>query len=73
MEYLEGTTLAARLAEGPLPVPQALQYGIDIADALAAAHAHRIIHRDLKPGNIMILKSGIKVLDFRVGEIHVRG
>ena len=64
MEYLDGETLAARLARGKLPLDQALQYGIQIADALAAAHKAGIIHRDLKPGNVMITKAGAKLLDF---------
>jgi eukaryotic-like serine/threonine-protein kinase len=64
MEYLDGETLAARLARGKLPLDQALQHGIQIADALAAAHRAGIIHRDLKPGNIMLTKAGVKLLDF---------
>ncbi|HVI08378.1 MAG TPA: protein kinase [Candidatus Binatia bacterium] len=64
MEYLEGVTLANRLARGPLPLPEVLHYGAQIAAALEAAHQRGIIHRDLKPGNIMLTKSGIKVLDF---------
>ena len=64
MEYLEGETLAARLARGPMPLPEVLKYTIQIADALAAAHARGITHRDLKPGNIMLVKAGAKVLDF---------
>ena len=64
MEYLDGETLAARLARGKLPLDQALQYGIQIADALAAAHKAGIVHRDLKPGNVMLTKSGAKLLDF---------
>jgi serine/threonine protein kinase len=64
MEYLDGETLAARLARGKLPLDQALQHGIQIADALAAAHKAGIIHRDLKPGNVMITKAGAKLLDF---------
>ena len=64
MEYLEGETLAARLARGPLPLPEVLKYAIQIADALAVAHARGITHRDLKPGNIMLVKAGAKVLDF---------
>src|SRR5438445_6673121 len=50
MEYLEGETLAKRLAKGALPLDQALRYAIEIADALDAAHRHGVIHRDLKPG-----------------------
>ena len=64
MEHLEGETLEQRLKKGALPIDQALQIGIQIADALAAAHRAGIIHRDLKPGNIMLTKSGAKLLDF---------
>ena len=64
MEYLEGETLAARLVRGPLPVDQALQFAIQIAGALADAHKRGVHHRDLKPGNIMLTKSGAKLLDF---------
>ena len=64
MEYLEGETLAARLARGPLPLDQVLKIGIDTADALEKAHRQGIIHRDLKPGNIMLTKSGAKLMDF---------
>ena len=64
MELVEGETLAARLKNGPLPVQTALLYGSQIAAALVEAHGKGIVHRDLKPGNIMIGKSGIKVLDF---------
>jgi eukaryotic-like serine/threonine-protein kinase len=64
MEYLEGETLSARLLKGPLPPDQILQIAIEIADALDKAHRHGIIHRDLKPGNIMLTKSGAKLMDF---------
>src|SRR5882762_3963700 len=64
MEYLEGETLAHRLKKGPLPPDQVLQYAIQITDALDTAHKHAVIHRDLKPGNIMLTKSGAKLLDF---------
>src|SRR5438552_3558493 len=64
MEYLEGETLADRLLKGPLPADQTLRYGIEIADALDKAHRQGIVHRDLKPGNIMLTKSGMKLLDF---------
>ena len=71
MELVEGETLAARLKKGPLPIQTALLYGSQTAAALAEAHGKGIVHRDLKPGNIMIGKSGVKVLDFglaRVGQ-----
>ena len=64
MELCEGETLAARLKRGKLSIQETLRCGAQIADALAAAHAKGITHRDLKPGNIMISKSGVKVLDF---------
>jgi eukaryotic-like serine/threonine-protein kinase len=64
MELLDGETLAARLKRGKLPINDTLRFGAQIAEALAVAHAAGIIHRDLKPGNIMLSKSGIKVLDF---------
>src|ERR1700689_3742293 len=64
MECLEGETLADRLVRGPLPIEEVLRYGAPIADALDKAHQQGVIHRDLKPGNIMLTKSGAKVLDF---------
>src|SRR6266568_6948436 len=62
MEYLEGETLADRVLKGPLPTEQTLRYGIEIADALDKAHRQGIVHRDLKPGNVMLTKSGVKLL-----------
>src|SRR5450755_1181065 len=64
MEYLEGETLADRLLKGPLPSEQVLKYGIEIAEGLEKAHRSGIIHRDLKPGNVMLTKSGAKLMDF---------
>ena len=64
MELLEGETLAARLSRGPLPLEQVFRYGMEIADALDRAHRSAIVHRDLKPGNVMLTKSGVKLLDF---------
>src|SRR2546427_8332605 len=70
MEYLEGETLAERLKKGPLPLDQVLQYAIEIADALDKAHRKGITHRDLKPGNIMLTKTGVKVLDFGLAKLR---
>jgi len=64
MEFLEGESLAERLEKGPLPVAQVLEYGSQIASALDKAHRNGVTHRDLKPGNIMLTKSGAKLLDF---------
>jgi len=64
MEFLEGETLAQRLKRGKLSMEETLRYGRQIASALAAAHGKGIIHRDLKPGNLMLVQSGVKVLDF---------
>ena len=64
MEYLEGESLADRLRKRPLPLPEILDIAIQVADALAAAHNASIIRRDLKPGNVMLTKSGAKLLDF---------
>ena len=64
MEYLEGETLADRLAKGALPLEQTLRFGVEIADALEKAHRQGIVHRDLKPGNVMLTKTGVKLLDF---------
>jgi serine/threonine protein kinase/Tol biopolymer transport system component len=64
MQYLEGETLERRLEKGALPVEQALQLAIQIADALDTAHRAGIVHRDLKPGNIMLTRNGATLLDF---------
>src|SRR6202795_1378160 len=69
MEYLEGETLAQRLQKGALPIQQVLQYAIEIADALDKAHRKGVTHRDLKPGNIMLTKSGTKLLDFGLAKL----
>ena len=64
MEYLDGETLASRLARKSLTIEEVLKIGIEIADALDKAHKQGIIHRDLKPGNVMLTKSGSKLMDF---------
>ena len=64
LEFLEGETLADRLAKGPMALDQALALAIEIADALDAAHGSGIVHRDLKPANVMLTRSGSKLLDF---------
>jgi len=64
MELLEGETLADRLEKGPLAIEQVLRYGIDICEGLDKAHRSGVVHRDLKPGNIMLTKTGAKLMDF---------
>ncbi len=64
MELLEGESLSDRLARGPIPLSEVVRYGCQIAQALDRAHRSAVIHRDLKPGNIMLTKSGAKLLDF---------
>jgi serine/threonine protein kinase len=64
MEYLEGETLAKLLEKGPLPLSHVLKIGMETADALVKAHRQGLVHRDLKPNNIMVTKSGAKLLDF---------
>jgi eukaryotic-like serine/threonine-protein kinase len=64
MELLEGESLADRLTRGPLPLTDVVRVGVQIAEALGKAHREGVVHRDLKPGNIMLTKSGAKLLDF---------
>jgi len=70
MEYLEGETLAGKLRKGPLPLEQVLRYAVQITGALDAAHRHGVIHRDLKPGNIILTKTGAKIVDFGLAKMH---
>ena len=70
MEYVEGISLAAHMAKGPLPASEIRSIGRQLASALAAAHAQGVIHRDLKPANIQVMRDGsIKVLDFGVARL----
>ena len=73
MEYIEGQSLAARLEDGPLPADQVIRFGIQIAEALEAAHRQGIVHRDLKPGNVMLTRGGVKLLDFGLAKLRAAG
>jgi serine/threonine protein kinase len=71
MEFLEGESLEARLRRGALPIEEALRIAIQIAGALDAAHRKGVVHRDLKPGNVMLTRSGAKLLDFGLAKTAV--
>jgi Tol biopolymer transport system component len=71
MQYLEGDTLAERLTRGPMRLDEASMYAIQIADALAKAHRSGIVHRDFKPGNVILTKSGARLLDFGLAKTSV--
>ncbi|MFG1606505.1 serine/threonine-protein kinase [Actinoplanes sp. NPDC049265] len=69
MELLDGESLAARLAGGPIRWPVAARIGAEVASALAAAHARSVVHRDIKPGNVMLTPTGTKILDFGISAV----
>ena len=71
MELLEGETLQERLTRGPLPITQLVDHGINLADALNAAHTKNILHRDIKPANIFLGPTGVKIVDFGLAKTGV--
>jgi serine/threonine protein kinase len=73
MELVEGRSLAARISAGPLPLRELIGYAIEMAQAMAYAHARGIVHRDLKPGNVLLTSAGIKIIDFGIGKLRRDG
>ena len=73
MEYLEGETLGERIQQGPIELEEALNIAAQIADALDKAHRQGLVHRDLKPGNVVLTKTGAKLLDFGLAKLQISG
>jgi serine/threonine protein kinase len=73
MELVDGESLATRLTRGPLATIEVLKIGTQIAEALERAHRAGIVHRDLKPGNVMLAKSGAKLMDFGLARVNLTG
>ena len=69
MELVEGETLTERLKRGALPAAELLRFGVQIADAIDRAHRAGVIHRDLKPGNVMVTRTGVKLMDFGLSRV----
>jgi eukaryotic-like serine/threonine-protein kinase len=70
MEFLEGQSLADRIARGPIPLPELIGYAIEIASGLAHAHSRGVVHRDLKPSNVLLTSTGVKIIDFGLGKLR---
>src|SRR5947207_13869680 len=70
LEFLEGPSLADRIARGPIPFPELIGYAIEIASGLAYAHRRGVVHRDLKPANVLLTPTGVKIIDFGLGKLR---
>ena len=70
MEFIEGQSLAERIADGALPFAEMIGYAIEIAAGLGYAHRRGVEHRDLKPGNVLLTPNGVKVIDFGLGKLR---